>query len=148
MSTTTLKALYGLEQGNHTSSVNILTVVQQKEIRDVLNQEMSYISMLNYPTNGTLSATKITPKTFKNKTVLLRERKRHTDRGVSSSPSAVMCWGGGGGHLRYPSENTHLIKMGTKALLYKTCYLIEKVDLIFVCTSTQGSAYNEFGYYQ
>ena len=30
-----------------------------------------------------------------NKKVLLRERKRHTDRGVSSTPSVVLYWGGG-----------------------------------------------------
>ena len=30
-----------------------------------------------------------------NKTVLLRERKRHTDRGVSSTPSALLYRGGG-----------------------------------------------------
>ena len=32
-----------------------------------------------------------------NKKVLLRERKRHTDRSVSSTPYAVLSWGGGGG---------------------------------------------------
>ena len=36
-------------------------------------------------------------------TVLLRERKRHTDRGVSSTPSAVLYCGGGGG---YPTSDT------------------------------------------
>ena len=35
--------------------------------------------------------------TKRNKKVLLRERKRHTDRGISSTPSVVLYWGGGGG---------------------------------------------------
>ena len=34
-----------------------------------------------------------------NKKVLLRERKRHTDRGVSSTTSAALSWGGGGSYL-------------------------------------------------
>ena len=33
---------------------------------------------------------------MKHKQVLLRERKRHTDRGVSSTPSAALSGGGGG----------------------------------------------------
>ena len=37
-----------------------------------------------------------------NKKVLLRERKRHTDRGVSSTPSGVLYWGGGGGTPSLP----------------------------------------------
>ena len=40
---------------------------------------------------------------FTNKTVLLRERKRHTDRGVSSTPSVVLYWGVP--HLRYPPSD-------------------------------------------
>ena len=35
-------------------------------------------------------------KLFLNKKVYLRERKRHTDRGVSSTPYAVLSGGGGG----------------------------------------------------
>ena len=34
-----------------------------------------------------------------NKKVLLRERKRHTDRSVSSTPYAVISSGGGGRYL-------------------------------------------------
>ena len=51
-------------------------------------------------------------KSIINKKVLVHERKRHTDRGVSSTPYVVLpggggCWGGGGGPARgwmgYPS---------------------------------------------
>ena len=35
------------------------------------------------------------PNMSKNKKVILRERKRHTDRGVSSTPYAVLSRGGG-----------------------------------------------------
>ena len=34
-----------------------------------------------------------------NKKVLLHERKRRTDRGLSSTPSAVLSRGGGGGRF-------------------------------------------------
>ena len=35
------------------------------------------------------------PELHKNKTVLLREHKRHTDHHLSSTPCAVLYWGGG-----------------------------------------------------
>ena len=38
----------------------------------------------------------LSPTTSENKTVLLRERKRHTDRRLSSTPCAVLSGGGGG----------------------------------------------------
>ena len=52
-----------------------------------------------------------------NKKVLLRERKRHTDRGISSTPSVVLTGGGGvphpwlgggdlGTHLSGPGQGT------------------------------------------
>ena len=66
---------------------------------------------------GTLERTRVSPlsedihtpaggNSFNDKRVLLRERKRHTNRGVSSTPSVVLYGGGGtsagGGTLGHP----------------------------------------------
>ena len=42
------------------------------------------------------------------KKVLLRERKRHTDRSITSTPSAVLSRGGGGGYLSWLEGGTYL----------------------------------------
>ena len=78
-----------------------------------------FLTSQTYPVNTPHRVTNI----YSNKKVLLRERKRHTDRSVSSTPSAGLSRGvptsaGGGGHLhwgtpgqgRYPPSP---IKVGT-----------------------------------
>ena len=50
-------------------------------------------------------------KYFWTKTVLLPERNRHTDRRLSSTPSTVLSWGGGGG--RGPPSQVQVQMGGT-----------------------------------
>ena len=56
---------------------------------------LKFIPKLNVQ-NKTFRTLYVTGKQSINKTVLLRERKRYTDRGVSSTLFVVLYWGVGG----------------------------------------------------
>ena len=53
-------------------------------------------------------------KTIPNKKVLLGERKRHTDRGIWSTPYAVLLWGGG---VRYLGQGSRYLGGGVGTLI-------------------------------